>query len=286
MQGFFVGVDTRVDEYRLIDCGCGRRLEQFGKIVCERPAPVANWSRKLPEELWAGADLLFTGKPGAWVGDVPAEWEVDIVGVRFSLEPAGNGQVGVFPEQRENWSWIRKKTEEAGQKLNVLNVFAHTGGSTIAALQAGAEVSHVDAARSANIRARRNAALSGCAEAVCHWITEDAVKFMQREVRRGKRYDAIILDPPAFGRMKKKIWKFEKDMPELLQLAAELLSDRAAFFLLTAHNTGWNSADLFHFVQKVAPKLLTGEVTRGSMDIAGAGNSLPLGMSLRVEYQG
>ena len=215
---------------------------------------------------------------------VPVDWEVDFAGIRFCLEPAGNGQIGVFPEQQKNWDWIDQKCKASGRSLKVLNVFAHTGGSTIAALRAGCEVCHVDAARSANSRARRNAELSACADGRCRWITEDALKFMMREVRRGNNYDAIILDPPAFGRMKKKIWKFEKDMPELLRLATELLSSRAAFFLLTSHNTGWDAAAQLDFVRRNAPELLSGVVESGDMDIVGEGNSLPLGVYLRVSY--
>ena len=273
-----------ITNYKLIDCGQGRRLEKFGEIICDRPAPMAMWEKKLSQECWEKADIYFDLLTKTWKGEIPEKWLLELGKVKFMLEPASNGQIGVFPEQSQNWEWIDKKINAARQPVRVLNGFAHTGGSTIAAACAGAEVCHFDAAKSANTRARINADLSGCAQDSIRWITEDALKFMTREVNRGNKYEAIILDPPAFGRMNKKIWKFEKDMPELLRLANELFSDEPLFFLLTSHNTGWKTSDQLNFVKSSVPLLLSGRVSAGDMNIASKGNTLPLGMYLRVEY--
>ncbi len=270
--------------YKLLDCGAGRRLESFGGLLCDRPAPVATWSKALPAAVWRGADLYFDAAAKVWSGDVPEGWSVEFSGVNFLLDPASNGQVGVFPEQQENWRWIERLVASASKPVRVLNCFAHTGGSSIVASKGGAEVCHLDAARSANSRAELNAEYSRCTADSIRWVTEDALKFMAREARRGSKYDLIILDPPAFGRMKKKIWKFEKDMPELLKLTQEILAPEPLGFLLTSHNTGWKAVDQLDFVRLKAAKLLAGAVDTGGMQISGEGNSLPLGVFLRVEY--
>ncbi len=271
-------------DYELIDCGAGRRLERFGGVICDRPAPMVSIAKKIPEEIWNAADVYYDGEKKCWRGNVPDDWSITVEKIVFKLELAAGGQVGIFPEQQSNWNWIQQKISSAGRKLKVLNCFAHTGGSSIAAALAGAEVCHLDAAKGANTRARINAELSGCSDSAIRWITEDALKFMQREVKRGNKYDVIILDPPAFGRMKKIIWKFEKDMPVLLSLAAELLSSSPSFLLLTSHNTGWIESDQVAFVKKNAAELLCGNCDFGGMSIPGTGNSLKLGVYLRVDY--
>lgn len=270
--------------YRLIDCGNGRRLESFGGVICDRSAPMALGRKSLSREVWSSADLVYNEVDKSWLGTPPREWTVDFSGIKFSLEAASNGQVGVFPEQQYNWTWIIETIKNAGRTVKVLNVFAHTGGSSIAALLAGAEVCHVDAAKSANSRAKINAGLSGCSEKGVRWITDDAIKFMAREVKRGNMYDAVILDPPAFGRMGKTIWKFEKNMPELLKLTHKILSDNPLFFLLTSHNTGWSALIQKNFVKCNASELTNDSAIICDMKIEGEGNSLPLGASLKVVY--
>ena len=273
-----------ITDYKLIDCGQGRRLEKFGNIICDRPAPMAMWKKALSQECWRKSDIYFDLDTKTWKGEIPERWMLELNKIKFMLEPASNGQIGVFPEQSLNWKWIGDKIKTAKRPVRVLNGFAHTGGSTIAAANAGAEVCHFDAAKSANTRARINAELSDCPQNSIRWMTEDALKFMTREVKRGNKYEAIILDPPAFGRMKKKVWKFEKGMPKLLELVKELLSEEPLFLLLTSHNTGWKSSDQLNFVKKNALGLLSGRVSIGDMNIVGDGNTLPLGMYLRVEY--
>ncbi len=271
-------------DYELIDCGAGRRLERFGGVLCNRPAPMITSAKRIPRDIWESADVYYDEEKKLWSGSVSSDWSIKLEKVVFKLELAAGGQLGVFPEQRQNWDWIYRKISGSGRKLKVLNCFAHTGGSSIAAALAGADVCHLDAARSANTRAKLNAELSGCSDTAIRWITEDALKFMEREAKRGNKYDVIILDPPAFGRMKKLIWKFEKDMPQLLELAAGLLSAAPAFMLLTSHNTGWNESEQLNFVRKHAPELLDGLYNSGEMSIPGKGNSLKLGSFLRVEY--
>ena len=273
-------------EYRFIDSGGGRRLESFAGVICDRVAPMAVWEKGLPEKVWNKADIYFD-KEKKWRGEVPARWGVSFPGIKFSLEQTSNGQVGVFPEQKDNWEWINSKLSIAAtsEKLNVLNCFAHTGGSTLAAARSGAEVVHVDAAKSVNTRARENARISGLGECPIRWITEDALKFMLREHKRKNYYDAIILDPPAFGRMGRKIWKFEKDMPQLLATAVKLLAEKPLFFLLTMHQTGWGKNDLMDFINKNSPELLDGKAVCQGMELTGEGSALSLGFCLRVEYR-
>ncbi len=248
--------------YGLLDFGNGRKLERFGEVVIDRPCAAAEGVRAADPELWRSAAARFEGTragEGKWSPAaekwVPAEWWFahDVAGGRFRLrlDALPSGQSGVFPEQGENWEWIvqhvtrSKPPAEAGGSLRVLNLFAYTGGSTLAAALAGAEVAHVDAARSVVERARANAAASGLADRPIRWIVEDAVKFCQREVKRGNQYDAVILDPPTYGHGPKgEPWKVGEDLLPLLELCGELTAERRAFVLVTCHSPGIGPAEL------------------------------------------
>lgn len=248
--------------YELLDFGHGRKLERFGDVVIDRPCPAAEGERAINAELWRSAVARFEGTragEGKWSPAaekwVPAEWwfthDVSGGGFRLWLDALPSGQVGVFPEQRENWDWIArqvtrsKPSAEAGGSLRVLNLFAYTGGSTLAASAAGAEVVHVDAARSVVERARANTTASGLADRPIRWIVEDAVKFCQREVKRGNQYDAVILDPPTYGHGPKgESWKVGEHLLPLLELCGELTSERRAFVLVTCHSPGIGPAEL------------------------------------------
>ena len=253
------------DKYELLDFGDGRRLERFGDIVLNRPCPAAEGEAKARPELWESATARFRGPrtgDGSWSPNpkqwMPAEWHYPHEGdapFKLQLEPLPSGQVGVFLEQRENWDWITKQCRRAKPKaadapqLRVLNLFAYTGGSTLAAAAAGAEVTHVDAAHSSIDRARGNLALSGLTDAAVRWIPEDAMKFCQRELRRGNQYDAVILDPPTYGHGPKgEPWKINEDLLPLLHLCAELTDDRRAFVLVTCHSPGIGPSELSAYV--------------------------------------
>lgn len=283
--------------YELIDCGNERRLERFGEILCDRPAPMALGNRRAEKSVWAGADLRFDAARREWAGNPPGgEWffrgrVADGAEVRMRLTPGKNGQIGVFPEQIANWEWLyatitaaRRERENSAAdatavRVRVLNTFAHTGGSTLFCAAAGAEVCHLDAAAAAVTQARENAALSGFADRPVRWIVDDVKKFLRREIRRNSRYDGIILDPPAFGRSGKTIWRLEDDLPELLELAAQVLTPNLLFVLLTCHPTGWRPADLDALTARYFPCFSAARTEE--IIIKGELNSLPLGLCWR-----
>jgi 23S rRNA (cytosine1962-C5)-methyltransferase len=250
-------------DYELLDFGDGRKLERFGDRIIDRPSPAAENRHKSHTNQWRDAIARYdraSGDEGRWItkDKLSDEWHVS-----FSLESLSNaphefllnlgllpsGQVGVFPEQHENWNWIARQVARAlahrDKPIRVLNLFAYTGGSTLAAAAAGAEVVHIDAARSVVERARQNAEASGLADRPIRWITEDALKFCQREVKRGNQYDAVILDPPTYGHGPKgEPWKISEHLLPLLEQCGQLTSENRSFVLLTCHSPGIGPAEL------------------------------------------
>ncbi|MCA9208150.1 MAG: class I SAM-dependent methyltransferase [Planctomycetales bacterium] len=233
-----------LDQYELLDFGEGRKLERFGSLIVDRPAPAA--AGVLPRVRNWNADVRYrrtSGERGEWNGEFPETWSVRHAAVRFELKATPFGHLGLFPEQAANWDWIARQCRAAEQPLRVLNLFAYTGGSTLAAAAAGAQVTHVDAARNVVTWARRNAALSQLEDRPIRWICEDAAKFVQREVKRGHRYDAVILDPPSYGHGPKgEVWRIHEHLPSLLEDCGRLVDGRAAWILFTCHSTDYNVA--------------------------------------------
>jgi 23S rRNA (cytosine1962-C5)-methyltransferase len=230
--------------YELLDVGVRRRLERFGPLTIDRPASGADGFR-LATEMWAHADLRFDPGDG-WSGHAwPAEpWPVTIAGLTMELRPTASGGLGMYPEHASNLAWLEAQVAaRAGpsqpavgrDRVQVLNLFAHTGLATLALARAGAGVTHVDGARSAVAWARRSAALSGLTDRPIRWLVDDAAAFVAREARRGRRYDGIVLDPPAFGRAGGREWRLENDLPALLT-ACRTIAAAGAFVLLTAHS--------------------------------------------------
>ena len=240
-------------DVELLDAGEGRRLERFGQLIVDRPAPAAlAWRRDL--DAWRTADLRFDPEEGWSAGDADRDtrgeangpvrpWPVGIAGLTMEVRPTGSGGLGLYPEHVANLAWLEAQINErlrgklADQRPTVLNLFAHTGLVTLAAARAGAEVAHVDGARTAIAWARRNAELSGLADRPVRWLVDDAAAFVAREARRGRRYDGIVLDPPSFGHAKGRRWRLEDELPGLLTACARILADDG-FVLLTAHTTG------------------------------------------------
>ncbi len=241
-------MSTDWPDYELLDFGAGRKLERFGRTVLDRPCPAAVDLEQANPQAWSVAGACtFAGEragEGKWRKKFPA-FAVTTRAAKFELAPLPSGQVGLFPEQFANWQWIAEQCQRVEKPLHVLNLFAYTGGSTLAAANAGAEVTHVDAAKSMVARARTNAELSGLADHPIRWIVEDALKFCQREVKRGNEYEAVILDPPSYGHGPKgEAWSIRRDLLPLLELCGKLTAKRRAFVLCTCHTPGIGAAEL------------------------------------------
>ena len=245
------------DQYELLDFGAfhgvGRKLERFSEYVISRPSPPADRAKPKRPELWSQAndEFLLTGKKendkGRWKQRNPlsSTWQINNEYFSLNLRPTPFGHLGVFAEQQKNWDWIYRQTKKSGRPIKVLNLFAYTGGSSLAAAAAGAEVVHIDSAKNVVSWARENAELSGFQDKPIRWIVEDCSLFVKRELKRRKQYDAIILDPPSFGHgPKNEIWKIEKDLIGLLRDCKNLLSDRPEYFLLSCHSPGLGAAEL------------------------------------------
>jgi 23S rRNA (cytosine1962-C5)-methyltransferase len=231
------------DGYEFIDAGEGRRLERFGELAVDRPAPTADAPPRNPAA-WAGADLRFDRYVGwtALTEGEPQPWIVDDGDLRFELRPTDTGQVGLFPEQAPNRAWVRDAVAQVGGSPQILNLFAYTGAMTLSAAASGASVTHVDGSRPTVAWARRNAELSGLADRPIRWIVDDGEQFVAREQRRERRYDAVILDPPSYGhggRGAASGWRLEERLEGLLTRCADLTGGDPAFVVLTAHTPGF-----------------------------------------------
>jgi len=252
-------------DLELLDCGGGRRLERFGRVIVDRPAPMITDAARLPAGEWAKPDLKWS--KGAWVrGAARDPWPVHAAGLTLECRPAAGGQVGVFPEHAATWTWLQRASQSAAARLGrppeVLSLFAYTGGATLACAKGGARVAHVDASRPAVAWARHNAELSGLAEAPIRWLIDDARTFVRRERRRGRRYDGVVLDPPTYGHGA-GAWQIDDDLPALLEDLAALAGPRPAFVVLSAHTPGWDGDRL-------------GALVRDGFGIAADGDALDL----------
>lgn len=236
------------DEYELLDSGDGEKLERYGEVVVARPDPQSLWNKNLSESEWKKADAYFkrASTDANWSvrRELPERWPISLAGLKFWIKLSAFKHTGIFPEQVGNWNWIREKIEQTKrvEPVRVLNLFGYTGGASLAAAQAGAEVVHVDGSKSAIGWARDNAALSGLAEKPVRWILDDAQKFVAREIKRGKKYDGIIMDPPAFGHgAEGEVWKIEEDLLPLLESCKQILSDQPLFFIINGYASGYSA---------------------------------------------
>lgn len=247
-------------DYELIDAVDGKRLERWGDIILIRPDPQVIWSGKGLDERWNNAHAIYhrsTSGGGYWetLKKVPDVWNISYDELVFRLKPMGFKHTGLFPEQAVNWSLARKLIEAEDREVSVLNLFAYTGGATIACLKAGARVTHVDASKGMVSWAKENAVASGLSDRPVRWLVDDCMKFVKREIRRGNKYDAIIMDPPSYGRGPSgEIWKLEQQLSELLTETGKLLSDNPVFFFLNSYTGGLSSTILNYMVKTcVAP---------------------------------
>lgn len=274
----------------LVDCGDGRRLDRFGPYLLDRPAPAAERLVAADRSSWLAAAARYErghAGPGAWHGSgVPTgRWPVRLGGLTFELRLTETGQVGVFIEQVPMWRWLRKRIRDAGRPISLLNLFAYTGGSSLAAASAGASVVHVDGSRGAVGWARRNAELSELSGASIRWIVDDVAAFVRRELKRGSRYDAVVLDPPSYGHgPRREQWRLEERLPELLRACATLTDGRRAFLLVTTHTPGFGPDRLEReLAAAIRPdELVLGQLESGPLElVAVSGVRLPLGAFAR-----
>jgi len=245
-------------EYELLDSGNGLKLERYGPYRLVRPEPEAIWRQALPEKEWSSAHAVFTPSPeengGHWEyhKELPKRWQMGYKGLKFWTQTTASRHVGVFPEQAGEWDWIGEQVRSAGRPLHVLNLFGYSGLASLAAAQAGARVTHVDASRKVVTWAGENLALSGLEDRSVRWIVDDALKFVQREARRGTGYDGIILDPPKFGRGPKgEVWEFYRLIPTLLQACKEALNKQPHFIILTAYAVKASSVTLYYALNEL-----------------------------------
>lgn len=227
------------DQYQLLDFGGGEKVERFGDLVVRRQTPSVPRTGKISVHT---SDLRFRRETqdGHWEGETSGTWTIRHGSTVFGLRPLPSGQIGVFPEQAENWDWIADRAAHL-EGLNAINLFAYTGGTTMALAQAGAAVTHVDAAKSVVRQAKQNSELSGLTNAPIRWITEDAMRFVEREIKRGTKYQIVVADPPSFGRGPRgETWKLEKDLPLLLDLLAELTGSQPKMIMVSCHTPGFD----------------------------------------------
>ncbi len=278
-------------DYEILDCSEGEKLERWGDYILVRPDPQVIWDTPKENAGWEHPNARYVRSSqggGEWeFSDLPEQWAIGYPqpDLTFHLKPFRFKHTGLFPEQSVNWEWLYGKIKEAGRPVRVLNLFAYTGGATLAAAKAGASVTHVDAAKGMVQWAKENAVSSGLADAPVRWLTDDCVKFVEREIRRGSRYDAVIMDPPSYGRGPRgEIWKIEKDIYPLILLCAQLLSEEPLFFLINSYTTGLQPAVLAYMLgtamRPYGGKTEAGEI---GLPVSESGLYLPCGCSGRWE---
>lgn len=258
------------DQYSLLDSGDGEKLEKYGEFVLSRPDPQSLWKKKLPQKDWAKADAIFLrdGRSTEWKlkPGVPAKWEVELQDLKFWVKPTSFKHTGLFPEQSSNWYWLSGIIQASKRPLEVLNLFGYTGGATLACAKAGAKVCHVDGSKVAVTWARENAELNNLQNKPVRWIIDDAMKFVKREIKRGHKYDGIIMDPPAYGHGPDgEMWKIEDNFLEFLDLCKQLLSDKPVFFLINGYSSGYSAIAYENALKDVLGA--KGEVEKGALTI-------------------
>ena len=278
-------------DYTIIDTSSGEKLETWGKYSLVRPDPQVIWKTEKKHPLWTRADASYKRSRsggGAWNENrLPESWNIKYKDLTFLIKPTGFKHTGLFPEQAVNWDWFRALIENAGRPIKVLNLFAYTGGATVAAAKAGASVCHVDASKGMVQCAKENARLSGLADAPIRYIVDDCKKFIEREIRRGNKYDGIIMDPPSYGRGPTgEVWKIEESIDDFVSLVSEVLSDKPLFFLLNSYTTGLSASTMKYITDS---RLLTkfngkSEADELGLPIKESGLALPCGSSVRVEF--
>ena len=276
-------------DYELLDAADGMKLERWKNIILERPDPQVIWSDKSSPDLWENAHAKYNRSRsggGEWQIKSPRPdfWSVEYKQLKFNIKPMGFKHTGLFPEQSVNWDFIADIINSRNGKTSVLNLFAYTGGATLASAHAGADVVHVDASKGMVQWAKENVALSGLGEAKIRYIVDDCIKFVQREIRRGHKYDAIIMDPPSYGRGPKgELWKFEDELCGLVNLCKQLLSDSASLFIINSYTSSVSHTIVANVLDMAVKKSLGGTITSDEIciPIGKSGMLLPFGAATR-----
>ena len=272
-------------DYKIIDTSSGDKLESWGGKVLVRPDPQIIWKSPKRSDLWTKADGIYHRSSkggGEWEyrKRLPESWNIGYKNLKFIIRPTGFKHTGLFPEQAVNWDFMADKIRNADREIKVLNLFAYTGGATLACAEAGASVSHVDASKGMVQWAKENAASSGIADRPVRWLVDDCVKFVQREIRRGNRYDGIIMDPPSYGRGPGgEVWKLEEQLYSLVTLCKQVLSDNPLFFILNSYTTGLSPAVMEYLLGVLLQKDFGGKVSSDEigLKVSDTGLVLPCG---------
>lgn len=276
-------------DYQVLDTSRGEKLERWGDYILVRPDPQVIWDTKHENKNWKKKNGHYHRSSkggGEWeFFDLPEQWSIHYRDLTFQLKPFSFKHTGLFPEQAVNWDWFSEKIRKANRPVKVLNLFAYTGGATLAAASAGASVTHVDASKGMVTWAKENAKSSGLADAPIRWLVDDCVKFVEREIRRGNKYDAIIMDPPSYGRGPKgEIWKIEESLYPFVKLCTQILADKPLFFLINSYTTGL-APSVLTYILSTELKQFGGHVTADEigLPVKDSGLVLPCGASGRWE---
>ena len=260
-------------DYEILDMANGEKLERWGNITLIRPDPQIIWKEKSFPEKWKNANAKYnrsnTGG-GNWnfIKPLPKSWQIKYKDLTFNIKPMGFKHTGIFPEQAVNWDWMMNKIRNSNREIKVLNLFAYTGGASVACLKAGASVCHVDSSKGMCEWAKENVASSGLRERTIRFLIDDVVKFVNREIRRGNKYDGIIMDPPSYGRgANGEVWKFEENIADLVKLCMNVLSDKPLFFLINSYTTGISSQVLENLLRINIPKKVGGKFSHGELGL-------------------
>lgn len=273
-------------DYELIDCSGGEKLERWGNVVLIRPDPQVIWKSRYNDKRWYSANARYQRSHsggGEWqiLGKLPRQWEIKYKDLTFNVKTMGFKHTGLFPEQAVNWDFTREVIRQSGRKeVKVLNLFAYTGGATVACLKEGASVVHVDASKGMTQWAKENAASSGVAGGNVRWIVDDCIKFVQREIRRGNSYDIIILDPPSYGRGPKgEIWRLEDSLYDFVELISKVLSENPVMVLLNSYTTGLSASVMKYILDDILVKEKGGSVSADEigLPVSSNGEILPCG---------
>ena len=279
------------NDYKILDMADGQKLEKWGDVILSRPDPQIIWKDKSYPEKWKNINATYhrskTGG-GTWEYNkkMPQQWQIKYKDLTFNIKPMGFKHTGLFPEQAVNWDWFSELIKKADRPIRVLNLFAYTGGATVAALEAGAEVVHVDASKGMVTWAKENVVSSGLGDRPVRYIVDDVVKFVQRENRRGRQYDAIIMDPPSYGRGPSgEVWKIENELYPLIEECMKILSDKPLFFLINSYTTGLSAQVLINVLSMTVGRKYGGKITADEIGLTMKSNNLVLPCGISGRWQ-